>query len=224
MSMFDHLTSIVLTAEEPPAPAQVPLHSIDANKVLDAKINTSTLNGRLLEVTADDLEAEQSAVTFNALIDPEASNEERVLALNNMRTAKHIQNLVSMLTAYQWRFVEQAEELRSFVVSKLIDETNEPNARVRLKALELLGKVTEVALFTDRVEIKRNNLTDEDLAAEVKTRITKLLREKAEDIAADDIPAPLVKSNAQADTPTTPSTPPLSARETLFGPTPAPSE
>ena len=60
-----------------------------------------------------------------------------------------------MLTAYDWEFVQQAKELRGYTVAKLVEETQNPNPNVRLKALGLLGKVTEVGLFTDKVEIKK---------------------------------------------------------------------
>jgi hypothetical protein len=76
-----------------------------------------------------------------------------------------------MVTAYQWKFVEQAESLRSMSVSKIVKETDHPDARIRLKALELLGKVTEVALFTDRVAIKNEEVTDEELDARIKEKL-----------------------------------------------------
>jgi hypothetical protein len=37
--------------------------------------------------------------------------------------------------------------------------------------LELLGKVTEVALFTDRVAIKNEEVTDEELDARIKEKL-----------------------------------------------------
>jgi hypothetical protein len=76
-----------------------------------------------------------------------------------------------MVTAYQWKFVEQAEELRSMSVAKIVKETDHPDARIRLKALELLGKVTEVALFTDRISVKNEDVTDEELDARIKEKL-----------------------------------------------------
>ena len=76
-----------------------------------------------------------------------------------------------MLTAYQWKFVEQAEELRSMAVAKIVKETDHPDARIRLKALDMLGKVTEVALFTDRVSIKTEEVTDEELDKRIKEKL-----------------------------------------------------
>jgi rubrerythrin len=80
-----------------------------------------------------------------------------------------------MVTAYQWKFVEQAQELRSMSVAKIVKETEHPDARIRLKALELLGKVTEVALFTDRVEVKKAEMSDEDLETQIKKKLEKYM-------------------------------------------------
>ena len=79
-----------------------------------------------------------------------------------------------ILPGSQWHFVEQAKELRSMAVAKIVVETEHPDARIRLRALELLGKVTEVALFTDRVEVKRTQLTDEELNEQVLQRMARV--------------------------------------------------
>ena len=64
-----------------------------------------------------------------------------------------------------------AENLRSLAVTKIVKDTDHPDARIRLKALELLGKVTEVALFTDRVEVKRQEMSDDELEKRIKEKL-----------------------------------------------------
>jgi hypothetical protein len=81
-----------------------------------------------------------------------------------------------MLTAYDWKFVEQATELRGYAVSQLLEETKHPDAKIRLKALELLGKVTEVALFTERVEVKKTDMTDAELDKRIKEKLERLAK------------------------------------------------
>ena len=73
-----------------------------------------------------------------------------------------------MLTAYDWAFVEQAKELRGYCIAQLLEETKHPEAKIRLRAVELLGKVTEVALFTERVEVKKTTMSDHELEQEIK--------------------------------------------------------
>ena len=115
-------------------------------------------------------EAQQEKITdaFNALTTQDPRAKERLLQLD---LPEEIKSAVGMVTAYQWKFVEQAESLRSMSVAKIVKETDHPDARIRLKALELLGKVTEVALFTDRVAIKNEDVTDEELDARIKEKL-----------------------------------------------------
>lgn len=117
-------------------------------------------------------EQQQTAEAFNALVTSDPRAKERLLSLD---LPEEIKAAVGMVTAYQWKFVEQAEELRSMSVAKIVKETDHPDARIRLKALELLGKVTEVALFTDRIAIKNEDVTDEELDARIKEKLGKYM-------------------------------------------------
>jgi hypothetical protein len=119
-------------------------------------------------------EAQQEKVVdaFNALTTQDPRAKERLLQLD---LPDEIRAAVGMVTAYQWKFVEQAESLRSMSVAKIVKETDHPDARIRLKALELLGKVTEVALFTDRIAIKNEDVTDEELDARIKEKLGKYM-------------------------------------------------
>ena len=110
--------------------------------------------------------------SFNALVTQDPKAKEKLLELE---LPEEIKSAVGMVTAYQWKFVEQAEELRSMAVSHIVKETQHPDARIRLKALELLGKVTEVALFTDRVQIKNEEISDEELDARIKEKLGKYM-------------------------------------------------
>jgi len=80
-----------------------------------------------------------------------------------------------MLSAYDWEFVEQAKNLRGMAVAKILEETNHPDARVRLKALDMLGRITEVALFTERVEIKKADMSDSEIDRKIKEKLNKFM-------------------------------------------------
>lgn len=94
--------------------------------------------------------------------------------ITRLDTPPAVKHLVGMLTAFDWQFVERAQEIRGYAVAQLLEETKHPDAKIRLRALELLGKVTEVALFTDRVEIKNTNVTDEELDRKIKEKLAAL--------------------------------------------------
>lgn len=95
--------------------------------------------------------------------------------LSLLKTPEAVRHLVSMLSAYDWEFVEQAKQMRGMAVAKIIEETNHPDARIRLKAIEMLGRVTEVALFTDRVEVKKTDLSDAEIDKKLQDKLDKLL-------------------------------------------------
>lgn len=119
-------------------------------------------------------EAEEKKVVdvFNALVTRDPNAKQKLLELD---LPEEIKAAVGMVTAYQWKFVEQAENLRSMAVSHIVKEIQHPDARIRLKALEMLGKVTEVALFTDRVQVKNEDVTDEELDARIKEKLSKYM-------------------------------------------------
>jgi hypothetical protein len=54
-------------------------------------------------------------------------------------------------------------------------ETIDEDARIRLKALEMLGKVGSVGLFTERIEVDVKHRNIEDVDAELSTILEKYL-------------------------------------------------
>jgi hypothetical protein len=152
-----------------------PLENLTPAQTLSAQHKTS----KWLESFQDDDEAtlteaqeEKTVSAFNALTTRDPRAKERLLDLD---LPEEIKAAVGMVTAYQWKFVEQAEELRSMAVSHIVKEIQHPDARIRLKALEMLGKVTEVALFTDRIAVKSEDVTDEELDARIKEKLGKYM-------------------------------------------------
>lgn len=118
--------------------------------------------------------ATQAQQAFTALTTPTPTPDQNA-ALLRLKTPPAVQHLVGMLTAYDWAFVEQAKELRGYAVSQILEETKNPDARLRLRALELLGRVTEVALFTDRVEVKKTTVNDDELDAKIKEKLARFM-------------------------------------------------
>jgi hypothetical protein len=152
-----------------------PLESKNATETFSAQIKTSQWLSQFDEEDEEILtEAQQQKVanTFNALTQNDPRAKERLMQLD---LPEEIKSAVGMVTAYQWKFVEQAEELRSMAVSHIVKEVSHPDARIRLKALEMLGKVTEVALFTDRIAVKNEDVTDEELDARIKEKLGKYM-------------------------------------------------
>lgn len=204
--MFDHLVTAseadfvpeILAA----AGAFMPDSKIAPHEIIDGKVKTAEW---LQELGIDDDEALNDAEkksaqqAFAALTTP-LDVEEQKKALSNVAVPGAVKHLVGMLTAYDWAFVEQAKELRGYCIAQLLEETKHPDAKVRLKSIELLGKVTEVALFTERVELKKTELSDSELQVEIDKRMGKYMHlMKVVDGETLDNEAPLAETTPQTD-------------------------
>jgi hypothetical protein len=162
-----------------------PLEDLTPAQTLNAQFKTSQWLSAFEDDDEDILnEARQEKVvsTFNSLVTHDPSAKRKLLELD---LPDEIKSAIGMVTAYQWQFVEQAEELRSMAVSHIVKEIQHPDARIRLKALEMLGKVTEVALFTDRISVKNEEVSDEELDARIKEKLGRYMG--AVDVVVTDI-------------------------------------
>lgn len=93
--------------------------------------------------------------------------------------------LETMLSEYDHELINSAVRIREFTKNKLLLEAENPDGRIRIRALELLGKMKDVGLFTDRIEITHKTKTDDELNAELSLKIEKYMgtveREEPED-------------------------------------------
>jgi hypothetical protein len=177
--MLEHL--IDFDPEVLPNTKDAVLHAdrVGTSDTLEAKVQTANWLTRLGAVDTDaivkplETKAAQEAFATFVSATPEQITH---VALANVKTPAAVQHLVGMLTAYDWEFVNQAKELRGYVVSKLVEETQSTNANIRLKALGLLGKVTEIGLFTDKIEVKKDVLTDSELDKRIKDKLNRFMQ------------------------------------------------
>jgi hypothetical protein len=176
--MLEHLINGEFHPEVVDATAGVvPFEKADPTTTIDAKVKTAQW---LKDLELEDAEIETKAAadtarkSFASLVSGQpVGNTQQALA--NLKTPAAVQHLVGMLTAYDWAFVEQAKELRGFAVAKILEEVEHPDARIRLKALDMLGKVTEVALFTERIEVKKTDMSDVELEARIKDKLNRFM-------------------------------------------------
>jgi DNA topoisomerase VI subunit B len=79
-----------------------------------------------------------------------------------------IVHLESMLNEWDQEVLDVGRRLRNYVTNKLIVETADPDPKVRLKSLELLGKVSNVGLFSERLDITITHRTISDIETDLK--------------------------------------------------------
>lgn len=169
-----------------------PIDRADVHEVLDAKFDTVKFldeTGASDADSGDSTAPDTAGAVFNALMDPKASENDKKHSLQLLRTPDSVKHIVAMLTAYEWSFVDEANRIRSYVTAKLLEETKHPDARIRLRAMEMLGKITEVALFTDRVEVRKIDMSDDELEKQLRARLSNLITVDAQDVQPVDLPA-----------------------------------
>ena len=174
--MLDHL--VQFSPEVTSSGNFKPLSRVGADELLDAQIATAdwlddlgvepdeTVNNQVQTTNARD--AFKAAATAQS---PEAQKAQ----LMQLKTPAAVRHLTGMLTAYDWEFVEQAKELRGYAVAKILEEVENPNANIRLKALGLLGKVTEIGLFTEKIEVKQAEASDAEIEQRIKDKLNRFM-------------------------------------------------
>jgi hypothetical protein len=173
--MLDHLIDFdpeIAPASEGPTPVE----KYSTAQVIDAQVSTAdfleSFGSPKTEKVVTELDQKAARKAFNAVVaqEPDAHHK-----LAKIETPEAVRHLVGMLTAYDWEFVQQAKELRGYAVAKLLEECEHTNANIRLKALALLGKVTEVGLFTEKVEIKKADLSEDEIDKKLKEKLSKFM-------------------------------------------------
>lgn len=86
------------------------------------------------------------------------------------------------LKSYANRVAADAQEIRSAITAKLMEIANCGDPRYELKALELLGKHSDIGLFTERSEITVTHTTSGGLEEAIKDRIKRLLNSNVVDV------------------------------------------
>ena len=81
----------------------------------------------------------------------------------------------SLLAAYDMAVVKDSKRLRHYVTNKLILEAENPDPRIRMQALALLGKISDVGLFTERTEITVNNRSTVELENSLRDKLRRLM-------------------------------------------------
>jgi hypothetical protein len=112
---------------------------------------------------------------FAAVTSPNITPAVANASILKLRVPEAVKHLAGMLTQYDWEYVEQAKELRGYVVAKLMEETTHPDAKIRLAALKALGNVTEVGAFTERIQVTKVDATSDELTARIRDKLASLL-------------------------------------------------
>lgn len=89
-------------------------------------------------------------------------------ALPSTANPASIRHLNSILNEWDQEVLDVGRRLRNYVTNKLLIESTDADPKVRLKSLELLGKLSNVGAFSERVDVTVTHRTINDIENELK--------------------------------------------------------
>ena len=158
------------------------VRQLDLSERVEAMDNTvKELEKHGLDVQYDDVDKEVAA-TLSTSYAQDADKTSRTVT--NTRAAKltppSIKLANSIIQEFNHSVVESSIQLRHLVTNKLIIEAENPDAKVRMRALELLGKISDVGLFTEKSEVTITHQTTDDIKEKLRAKLSKLVNPEPE--------------------------------------------
>jgi hypothetical protein len=86
--------------------------------------------------------------------------------------------LKALITEYDHQVIDSNIQARNYIVNRLLeisDPTSHTKPREQLRALELMGKVSESGMYTERLEVNINNKSTEELEKELVATLSKYM-------------------------------------------------
>jgi hypothetical protein len=147
----------------------------------DAAVKTA----ELLEL--DTTPTEESHAQAEQMVYDLAENEPRASKALTKKASTYkpatYHEVKSLLDEFSVRVVDNAVQIRLLVTNKLLLESGNDDPKIRIRALELLGKITDVGLFTEKTEVTINQQSTQDLTASLRAKIRRLmLPDEIEDV------------------------------------------
>ena len=83
--------------------------------------------------------------------------------------------LAAILSEYDKQIIQDANQLRVYITNRLIEISKSGFARDELKALELLGKISDIGLFAEKSEVHITHTASSDLEDIIRSKLGAIL-------------------------------------------------
>jgi len=161
--------ALVTPSKEHPIPYdltdETPTTLLDELAVAGNTAEVQVALGAPLEVTAKD-EANEKA-----LLDAVTKNRK----VSNLKSPTTAYAAASFLRTYGKQLAFDAAQARGAITNKLMEIADCGDTRYELKALELLGKHSDIGIFTERSELTIKYQNPAELEEAIKERVKRLL-------------------------------------------------
>jgi len=163
--------------------------------------------GMPFEMTEDD--QEEARKLFNA-VDVERKRNSSASSYNPPELYKGSVaiKLGALLDAYDGQVVNDAVQARNYITNRLLEISQCGDVKYELRAIELLGKLSDVGAFTEKSEITVTHKTSDDLRKAIQDKIQRLL-----DMDVVDVEAKTLEEELGLDESPTPTEPPEEASQ-----------
>lgn len=112
-----------------------------------------------------------------------------------------IANLEAILSSCDQELMDVSRRLRHYVTNRLLVESTDEDPKVRLKSLELLGKVGEVGLFAEKKDITITTRTQADINTELEKTLELYLGKKAFEVPLEAEFTPVLEELLEEEQP-----------------------
>ena len=159
----------------------IPVYDDDPAVDLSMRARAATVTAKELEKEGLDLtptaedEAVASMLSMSYAEDPEKTSKKATKARVAELTPASLVLTNNILSEFGRSVVESAVSVRHLITNKLILETENPDAKIRLRALELLGKISDVGLFAEKSEVTVTHQSTDDLKKNLRKKLEKLV-------------------------------------------------
>jgi len=107
--------------------------------------------------------------------DPEKTSKKATTKKISTLTPASIILTNNILQEFGHSVAENATQLRHLVTNKLLLESENDDPRIRIRALELLGKISDVGLFAEKTEVTVTHQSTDDLRNKLRSKLEKLV-------------------------------------------------
>ena len=115
------------------------------------------------------IDLEPTEVTFDAKGNSKVVHMTSPETARNMTILPELAAMESLLKNYDYELVNSTNKMRQFIISKLFKMANDAeDEKVSFRALETLGRVTEIGLFTTKIEVSVADKPTSDLEVELR--------------------------------------------------------
>jgi hypothetical protein len=151
--------------------------------------NTATLLyelGMPFEMTAED---EAAAAKMFAAVDAKKARNTDPNKVNppELYQGNVALKLGALLNEYDKRVILDATQARTYIMNRLLELSGSGDAKTELRALELMGKMSDIGAFTEKSEVTITHRSSGDLKAVLEEKINKLLSSNIVDVEAKSV-------------------------------------